>query len=248
MNDCTYVIFGATGNLSRVKLMPALYHLEAAGKLTEETRIVAIGRRPWDDEKCIAEARDWASAKARGGLDEAVFQRFARRLSYFRGDITDSEMYTRLKAHLDSDPKTPDNIAYYMSIRPAEFGVVTENLSEAGLLEENHGWKRVVIEKPFGYDLESAQALQKRITRYLREDQVYRIDHYLGKGTVQNVLVFRFANTMMEPLWNRNYIDHIQITHSETLGVGSRAAFYDGAGAMRDMIQSHLLQLLTLVT
>ncbi|MES9935776.1 MAG: glucose-6-phosphate dehydrogenase [Sedimenticola sp.] len=246
-NPCTYVIFGATGNLSRVKLMPALYHLEAAGKLTEETRILAIGRRPWDDEKCQSEVREWVSAKARGGLDDAIFQRFTRRLSYFRGDLTDREMYSRLKQHLDDSADLPDNIAFYMAIRPAEFGVVAEKLSDAGLLEEEHGWKRVVIEKPFGYDLESAQALQKRIGRYLREDQVYRIDHYLGKGTVQNVLVFRFANTMMEPLWNRNYIDHIQITHSETLGVGSRGDFYDGAGAMRDMIQSHLLQLLTLV-
>ncbi len=245
---CTYVIFGATGNLSRVKLMPALYHLEVAGKLCDKTRILAIGRRPWDNDKCIQEVREWVGIKARGGIDEAIFTRFAQRLSYFRGDLTDPDMYNQLRQHLDDTPDLPHNIAFYMAIRPAEFGVVAESLSHAGLLEERQGWKRVVIEKPFGYDLESAQALQRRISRYLREDQVYRIDHYLGKGTVQNVLVFRFANTMMEPLWNRNYIDHIQITHSETLGVGSRADFYDGAGAMRDMIQSHLLQLLTLVT
>ena len=134
-----------------------------------------------------------------------------------------------------------------MAISPNGFSQVVDRLGNARLLTETDGWCRVVIEKPFGYDLESAQSLQKAIGNHLREEQIYRIDHYLGKGTVQNVLVFRFANTMMEPLWNRNYIDHIQITHSETLGVGSRARFYEGTGAMRDMIQSHLLQLLTLV-
>ncbi len=245
--SCTYVIFGSTGNLSRVKLMPALYHLEAAGKIPEGTRILALGRRPWDRAHFASEAREWVQAKARGRLDEDIFERFAARLDYFQGDLNDSGMYPGLRDYIAGSHDFPDNIAFYMAISPAEFGIVVEQLHNAQLLEEQGGWKRVVIEKPFGYDLESAQALQRRIGRYLREDQVYRIDHYLGKGTVQNVLVFRFANTMMEPLWNRNYIDHIQITHSETLGVGSRAHFYDGAGAMRDMIQSHLLQLLALV-
>ena len=245
--SCTYVIFGSTGNLSRVKLMPALYHLEVAGKLPEGTRILALGRRPWDRSRFVTEAREWIQAKARGQLNEEIFERFTARLDYFKGDLNDPEMYPGLRNYIAGADDFPDNIAFYMAISPAEFGIVVEQLHDAQLLEEQGSWKRVVIEKPFGYDLESAQALQRRIGRYLREDQVYRIDHYLGKGTVQNVLVFRFANTMMEPLWNRNYIDHIQITHSETLGVGSRAHFYDGAGAMRDMIQSHLLQLLALV-
>ena len=244
---CTYVIFGATGNLSRLKLMPALYHLEEAGRLSDETRILAVGRRDWDREKCIAEVRDWVQSKARGGLQAETFERFAKRLDYFKGDITDPEMYMRMSETLCERCGYSGNVAYYMSIRPAEFGLVVEHLSKADLLNESNGWKRVVVEKPFGYNLESAKALHHRLSKYLREEQIYRIDHYLGKGTVQNVLVFRFANVMMEPLWNRNYIDHVQITHSEALGVGGRADYYDGAGAMRDMIQSHLLQLLSLI-
>lgn len=244
---CTYVIFGATGNLSRIKLMPAFYHLDAADKLPEGTTILAVGRREWDQEKWINEVKEMIQNKVKTEFDEKVFSRFAARLVYFYGHLQAPECYSGLATEL-AHPRYPSNIAFYLSISPSDFGLVMEQLSHNKLFDESHGWRRVIIEKPFGYDLESAQSLQKRIMQYFREEQAYRIDHYLGKGTVQNVLVFRFANVLLEPLWNRNYIDHIQITHSESIGIEARGDYYNGSGAMRDMLQSHLLQLLTLVT
>ena len=248
MSDpCSYVIFGATGNLSRLKLMPALYQLEEAERLSEDTRILLLGRRDWDDGYCQSQVQKWIESSVGPHIQAAVLERFIKKLEYFKGDLTDPMMYQRLQQKISESTRSHGNAAFYMSIRPADFGDVVQQLGEAGLLQESHGWRRVIVEKPFGYSLESAQALHHRLSKYLQEKQIYRIDHYLGKGTVQNMLVFRFSNTMMEPLWNRNYIDHVQITHSESFGVAGRADYYDGAGAMRDMIQSHLLQLLTLI-
>ncbi len=246
LEPCTFVIFGATGNLSQKKLMPALYHLEHAGRLPDDMRVLGVGRRDWDDEAWRKVVEEWLGPRARAGIDAEVLARFRARLHFFKGDLDDETMCGRLQQVL-AQPEYPSNIAFYMAVAPADFGAVSSQLADAGLSREDDGWRRVVLEKPFGYDLESAEILNQRLHRHWREEQLFRIDHYLGKGTIQNILVFRFANLMLEPLWNRNYIDHVQISHAESAGIESRAGYYDGAGALRDMVQSHLLQMLTLV-
>lgn len=244
MNDSSLIIFGATGDLAQVKLIPALYHLDKAGKLPEKLRIIACGRRPYDTNSYTEQALTWLNNKAKEPLEHELLQHFLQRFHYFRGDLADDQTYQQLDQLLQHGFSR--NLIFYMAIKPQDFSTVISKLSRQKLLNEQIGFRRVVIEKPFGYNLESATALQQQIGKHLNEKQVFRIDHYLAKGMVQNILVFRFANALLEPLWNRNCIDHIQISHGETLGISKRGEFYDKTGALRDMLQSHLMQLLAL--
>jgi len=247
LDPCVFTIFGSTGHLSRTKLLPALYHLEAEGRLPTGLSIVCVGRRPWNDETWRKEVGGWLEERVGPRLDAACLKGFLEKIHYFLGDIELAETFNRFKDFLESNPKFPANYVFYLSLPPAEYKMVAHRLAANGLHKEHSGWRRLVVEKPFGYDLEGAQTLDHALRKDFDEHQLFRIDHYLGKETVQNVFMFRFANLMLEPLWNRNYIDHVQITHAEVAGIEGRAEFYDGAGALRDMIQSHLLQMLTLV-
>jgi len=247
IGPCYFVIFGATGNLASRKLLPALYELEAAGALHADLRFEAFARREWRREHWLEHLKLSLDQHLGKECNAAVFERFAQRFDYVNGDINDPQAYRRLMDEL-SKPRmgTCENIVFYLAIRPSEFLGVIEHLHQVGI-SRAHGRHRIVVEKPFGEDVESARALNARLHQYFDEDQIFRIDHYLGKETVQNLLVFRFANTMIEPIWNRNYIDHVQITVAESEGVGTRAGYYDSAGALRDMLQNHLMQLLTLI-
>ncbi|MEN9500848.1 MAG: hypothetical protein RI964_133 [Pseudomonadota bacterium] len=240
-----YVIFGATGNLAAHKLLPALYQLHSLGHLAADVAILGCGRTPFTQATWRDEVRQ--QLLTLGMNDDALLISFLQRLDYLAGSLTEPQHYADLRTWFERDA-CHKNAIFYLSITPELYATVTEGLAAEDLLTETNGWRRMVIEKPFGHDLGSAQALQQRLEKHLREDQIYRIDHYVGKEAVQNLLVLRFDNLILEPLWNRHYIDHVQITHAETHGVEGRASYYDrSGGAMRDMIQSHLLQVLALL-
>lgn len=247
---CTVVIFGVTGDLARKKLMPAIYDLANRGLLPPQFALVGFARRDWADEDFGQIVYDAVRAHARTPFRQEVWDRLAEGIRFVQGTFDDDDAFARLTdtlRQLDRDRSTGGNHVFYLSIPPAAFPQVCQKLSDSGLADKSDdSWSRVVIEKPFGHDLESAEALNAVVNSVFPESSVFRIDHYLGKETVQNLLALRFANEMFEPVWNAHYIDHVQITMAEDIGLGGRAGYYDGIGAARDVIQNHLLQLLAL--
>jgi glucose-6-phosphate 1-dehydrogenase len=249
-DPCTMIIFGAAGDLTRRKLIPALYNLAKSDLLSREFAVVGIARSEMSDAQFRAKISEDMKKYASDGVDPDLWEWFIRRLYYVQGHFDDKGLYPRLKELLervDRDHATHGNHLYYMATSADYFGPVVEELAAVGLMEQNdQQWRRVIIEKPFGHDLESARALNQQLLNVAQENQIYRIDHYLGKETVQNILALRFANGIFEPIWNRRYIDHVQISVCETVGVEGRGSYYDRAGALRDMVPNHIMQLISL--
>src|SRR5665213_840913 len=251
LDTCTIVIFGASGDLTARKLIPALYHLFKEKQMPPDFRVVGFARREKTDTSWRTELRAALDQFSRTKpVDDKVWSAFAEKLFYCQGDLTDDAAYKKLATQLTAFGSGPlrENLLFYLAISPSQFGEVVGQIHRCGLLnKESAAWQRIVVEKPFGHDLASAQELNRELTRYAHEAQVFRIDHYLGKETVQNILMFRFSNSIFEKLWNRNSVDHVQITVSEKLGVGERGGYYEEAGALRDMVQNHMLQVLSLI-
>jgi glucose-6-phosphate 1-dehydrogenase len=249
-DPCAFVVFGAMGDLTKRKLLPSLYNLRANGLLPRDFAFLGVGRRALDDhafrEHATAAVREFATRS----VDDGLWREFAERIHYVKGDFEDPDTYRAVStalAHVARAHGTAGNALFYLATPPEEFGPIVRGLGAAALSRQDAGWRRVVIEKPFGRDLDSARALNRELTAVLQEEQLYRIDHYLGKETVQNLMVFRFANGIFEPIWNRRYVDHVQITVAEELGVEGRGEYYEHAGALRDIVQNHMLQLLSIV-
>ena len=247
------VIFGATGDLTSRKLAPALYNLAVDNLLPPHFSLIGFARRDWTNEFFRNEMREGVEEFSRRPLDETLWAGFSQNLHFVSHEFDVPEGYDELKVlldKLDQERGVPGNRLYYLATQPSYYPVIIEKLSEAGLAERanlrDDGSTRIIIEKPFGHDLDSARALNDQLHRRFTENQIYRIDHYLGKETVQNILMLRFANSVFEPVWNRQYVDHVQITAAESIGVEGRGRYYEESGALRDMMQSHLLQLLNL--
>jgi len=246
-------LFGATGDLAHRKVIPAVYHLWRTNLLPHEFVLLALGRRPYDDDefrKLVREGLDEFSRVL--PIDEPAWKSFSKRIRYHHLDFEDPSGFDTLAERLDELDEaegTRGNRLYYLATQPSQFADIVGQLGRVGLDHERHdgGWRRIVIEKPFGHDLDSAKKLNREVGKVFRESQVYRIDHYLGKETVRNLLVFRFGNGIFEPLWNRRYVDHVQITVAESIGIEGRGSFYEETGAVRDVLQNHLLQLVSLV-
>ncbi len=245
----TLVIFGASGDLTRRKLVPAVYSLFREGLLPKGFRVVGFARRPKSDAAFREELHEGVAAHARLRLGDD-WDAFASRLHYAQGNYQDRASFDALRERLDTLAEAEGglrNALFYLATPPTVFETIAEHLDGAGLADESKGWSRLIVEKPFGHDFASARELNASISSHFAEHQVYRIDHYLGKETVQNILVLRFANTIFEPVWNQKHVDHVQITVAETVGVEGRGSYYDHAGALRDMVQSHMMHLLCLV-
>lgn len=250
---CSIVIFGASGDLTARKLIPALYHLFSEKQLPNPVRIIGFARREKSSEAWRTELKTGVEAFSRTKrVDGKLWEAFAACIEYCQGEFSDAQAYAKLADQIAGfeHEGLKKNLLFYLSTSPSQFAEVAEHLSRAGLLRREtaeQGWQRVVVEKPFGHDLLSAQKLNSELTRFAHEKQIFRIDHYLGKETVQNILMFRFSNAIFEQLWTRQSVDHVQITVSEKIGVGSRGGYYEEAGALRDMVQNHLLQVLALI-
>ncbi|MBI9071511.1 MAG: glucose-6-phosphate dehydrogenase [Melioribacteraceae bacterium] len=244
------VIFGASGDLTKRKLIPAVYDLKKQGYLPEGFYILGVSRSKISDEEFRTKMTDSIKEFANGDADYEDIKRFSESLHYLAIDTSDENDYAKVKEkllQLDIERGVSGNYIYYLSTPPSLYGVIPKSLAAHKLNDETGGWKRIIIEKPFGYDLDSAIELKHQIEPYFNEDQIYRIDHFLGKETVQNVMVSRFSNGIFEPLWNRNYIQHVEITSAESIGIENRGGYYDKSGALRDMVQNHLLQLTGLI-